>query len=100
MVWFHIGVAFLGLVIGILTGLSRTSVVGTALMLIITFAGGSILAILRHRDRGTLKLIGKGLFFFSVGVLAGCFFAMYLKFLWPVIHQLAPPPPRDLFETI
>jgi hypothetical protein len=79
MKWLLSGFSCLGILVGIVSGLSRTPIVTTFLTIIITFAGGSIIAILRSRDPEQLKIIGKALVFFSTATLVGVFIGIFLR---------------------
>ncbi|MBA7694243.1 hypothetical protein ES703_102850 [subsurface metagenome] len=101
MNWLLGGFAGLGLFVGVVSGLSQTPIIATLLAIIITFAGGSIIAIVRGRDPGQLKVIGKSLIFFSIAALAGFFWGVILRQygcppLGPVIVPQPPPKPPPI----
>lgn len=92
MKWLFAGFTSLGLLVGVISGLSQTPIVATLLTIIITFAGGSIIAIVRGHDPEKLKLIGKSLVFFSLATLAGVFVGLLLR-EYLVVLPLPPMPP-------
>jgi hypothetical protein len=88
---FLAGYAGVGLLIGVVSGLSETPIAEKLIMIIIGFAGGSVLAILRNREPERLGLIGMTLFIFSIFVLVGLFLGFFLgkeleiSLRWPPI---------------
>jgi len=79
MIWLGFGFSSLGLLIGIISGLSETPIAASLLIVIITFAGGSIVSIIRGQDPNKLKVIGQSLFFFSLFTLVGLFVGIFLR---------------------
>jgi hypothetical protein len=73
-----IGYVSLGLLVGILTGLTSSSIATTILASIFTLAGGSIAHLLQKSD-AQRKLIGSVLTGFALSCLLGVFVGIYAK---------------------
>jgi len=69
--WFLLGCVFLGLLIGLITGLSISPIVGTVVGLVFAFAGGSIIVLIKGRSETDLDLIGKSLASLSIFMIIG-----------------------------
>lgn len=70
-IWFLLGCMFLGLLIGLITGLSISPIVGTVVGLVFAFAGGSIIVLIKGRSDNDLDLIGKSLASLSIFMIIG-----------------------------
>ena len=81
MSWLLGGECFFGFLVGLLTGLSESKVVGTALPLLFTFAGGSTvtLSVGDGITPATRKLLGLQLIWFSIGVVVGLAAGLVLR---------------------
>jgi hypothetical protein len=73
-----IGYACLGLLVGMLTGLTSSPIAATVLAAIFTLAGGSILPLTRNSDTER-KLVGSLLTGFALLCLVGVLVGIYVK---------------------
>ena len=53
--WFLSGCVFLGLLIGLVTGLSISPIVGTVVALVFAFAGGSLIALIEAKSPASTR---------------------------------------------
>lgn len=86
------GFAFLGLLIGILTGASLTPVVGTVVPAVLTFVGGvgGLLTILRKNGLKEQRLVGTLLVSFCLSMILGTFYGAESR----LSRTRDIPPPR------
>jgi hypothetical protein len=69
MLWLCMGQVSLGVLVGALLGLSKSPVVGVALPIIFTFAGGSVIGLAKGQSDAQLTQIGLQLVAFCVPTL-------------------------------
>ena len=69
MLWLCMGQVSLGVLVGALLGLSKSPVVGVALPIIFTFAGGSVVGLAKGQSDAQLTQIGLQLVAFCVPTL-------------------------------
>lgn len=74
-----LGISALGLLVGLLAGLSLSPVVGGLLSLIFAFAGSAAGFLPKERTPAQRQALGLLLFFFSIFVIAGLFAGIYLR---------------------
>ncbi len=68
-----------GLLIGLLTGMTATSVVSSLLSLLFTFLGGSVLVMLQKLSDEQIRTAYKGVFSLSVGCIVGLFAGLIIS---------------------
>jgi len=69
MLWLCMGLGSLGLLVGALLGLSKSPVVGVALPIIFTFAGGSVIGLAKGQSDAQLTQTGLQLVAFCLCTL-------------------------------
>ena len=88
------GECLFGFLVGLLTGLSESKVVGTTLPLLFTFVSGTMVAfsVGDSITPETHKLLGVQLIWFSIGMVVGLavglLLRIYGKISLPIIEQL------------
>ena len=88
--WAFAGHVLFGLTIGLMIGMTKSSIVSTALPLLFTFAGGSIVA-LSIGDKRTpeqLEILGSQLAGFGIGTSAGLLIGIALRSLARVNRRI------------
>jgi len=71
MRWTLLGCASLGLIIGIMTGMSVSPIVSVVVGLIFAFAGGSVIIMIKGRNAEDRIIIGQSIFALSLAALIG-----------------------------
>jgi cytochrome c biogenesis protein CcdA len=80
MLWLLGGQLAVGVLAGLLTGLSQSPVVGAVLPAILTLAGGSVLAlsVAEGTSDADQQLLGKQMLFVAIGTTIGVFVGLCL----------------------
>jgi hypothetical protein len=97
--WTTLGMSALGLLVGLLAGLSHSPVVGGLLTLLFGFAGGAAGFLQSGRTPQQLADIGRVLFIFSALVICGILTGIYLRNADP-LRVSGPPPSFVLRERL
>ena len=69
--WMGQGCFLLGIVIGILAGMSVSPIVATVVSLLFAFTGGSIIVLIKGRSAEELRLIGLSVSTLAIGIIIG-----------------------------
>jgi uncharacterized membrane protein (GlpM family) len=79
--WFFAGHVVFGLTVGLMVGMTKSSVVSGVLPLLFTFAGGSIVALSVGQSRATeqLDMLGRQLVGFGIGTIVGLLVGVALQ---------------------
>jgi hypothetical protein len=92
--WFVFGCVSLGLLIGFMVGLSISPIVSTVLGLVFAFTGGSVIVLIKGREEGELRVIGKSLSAISLSMIAGMVLGISFRANdWLSVQP--PEPPAD-----
>ncbi len=91
--WTILAFLFLGLLIGILTGMTAESVTSTLMALLFTFGGGSAIAFVHKLDNKGRKLASQAIVVLSISCLIGIFAGVYIterQLLTPEDYRSSP----------
>jgi hypothetical protein len=84
--WYALAFVALGFLVGQLVSLSAASLAKSLLGLLFAFGGGSAIGLLKKLEGGDRILACKGIFFLSMGCLAGIYGGIYVS-----EHQMLTP---------
>jgi len=77
--WYLLGMIALGLLIGLLVGMSLTPVVSTVLGLLFAFAGGSVVATIKNKTTQELRFLGQCITSVSLSIILGAAAGIYVR---------------------
>lgn len=79
LIWFFLGQAAFGLLIGLFVGLSVSEVVVSVIGLLFAFVGGSILVLIKGKTDRQLSVIGVSVTVLCMFIIAGTFSGIYMR---------------------